>query len=287
MMIPPELRSPSTGRTARAPAFTLIEILVAMAVLALVLVLMLQVVENIMRSTRVQNQQMDSAGSARRALDILEADLRTAVISRDATILTASGGNTTDAVTNPQLSFLSHRRGPEGAADHRFLYVAYATNNAGALRRAYQSVSHGETNLLQIFSPAVESVDAVAEGILQWKVRAVTESGEKWDVSETSGSWTTDQYNGFSIPAGFQALVAPGPDFATALTNRTRAIEVWVAAADPQSYELLATQPGGPAFLAELAAADPQNWRALIDNADIPSPVKSSARILQKTIPLP
>lgn len=275
----------------RLTAFTLIELLVAMAVLALVLVLMLQVVDNIMRSTRVQNQQMDSAASARRAMDILEADLRAAVISRDAGILAATSASPADVETSPGLSFLTQRRGPGGpggTGTHRFLAVAYATNDAGELRRAYQSVPHAETNLLQIFPPSPDSAETVADGILQWKVRAVTESGEKFDLAGGDGGpWATNTYNGLAVPGGYRALVAPGPDFSASLTNRTRALEVWIAATDKQSHALLSDHSGSDDFLSNLAAADPESWRGLVDASEIPLPVKTSTRILQKTIPLP
>lgn len=268
--------------------FTLIELLVAMAVLALVLVLMLQVVDNIMRSTRVQNQQMDSVASARRALDILEADLRSAVISRDTTLLAAAGAGATDINSRPQIAFHSQRRGPEGGGGHRFLYLAYATNDRGWLLRAYQSAPHSETNLLQILAPPPDAREEVAEGILQLRMRAVTESGDKVSFGQNaSANWATNRYNGFGIPAGYQAIIAPGPDFATGLTNRTRAIEVWIAALDPQNYALVQQAASGTPLASELATAEPETWRERIDAANIPPSAKSSARILHKTISLP
>lgn len=264
----------------RPDGFTLVEVLVAMAVLGLVLVLMLQMVESLMRSTRVQNQQMDSAASARHALDILEADLSHAVIARDSSLLASLSSNTT-------VSLLCRRRGPENASGHRFLAVAYAANNKGQLLRAYESIPFGETNLLRALEPTDENSSPVAEGVLSWQVRAVTDGNKAHIASPASTHWATNRYNGLEVPAGYQAIVAAGPAFASGLTNRTRALEVWVAALDPQGFSVLVEAGALTNLQSSLRSTEPEAWRGMIDSMDLPPQVKSAARVLQKTIPLP
>lgn len=277
------------GFSSRHWGFTLIEILVAMAVLALVLVLMLQVVDSVVRSTRVQNQQMDSVEAARRALDIMEADLRVAVIARDSSLLAAQGSGPFAAATNPALAFLTTRRGPSGAIQHRFLYVAYALSASGELQRGFQSVPMTEKNLLQVRSLSPDEVETVATGVLRWEVLAVSTSGQKrLTGNATAAPWATDDYNGFAVPAGYLALFAPWAVLSKVTPpERVRALEVWVAVVDPQSYGLLIEQTGWSALQSQLSTASPEQWRNLIDGSDLPGPFKSSARILQKTIALP
>ena len=279
-----KIQNPFPATTRRySSAFSLIEVLVATAVLALILVLITQVVDGIMQSIQVQNRQLDSASSARRALDVIEADLRTAVISPDASILISG-------TAQPPLAFLSRRRGPDGAPNHRLLAISYSLNEDGELRRGYRSVRFDDTDLLAaaLTDPPENQVSVLSKGILAWSVRVVA-GGEKKSLGATPAAdedWATATYNGLTVPSGYQALIAAGPAFANGLKNRATALEIWIAAVDPTAERIL--QDSGTLSAARTAlGSDPAAWRQALDTSSLPPPVKSSARVLNKTIPLP
>lgn len=270
--------------------FTLIELLVAMAVMALVLVMSLQLTNGLLGSIQVQNQQMDSVASARRALDVIAADLRGARIDNHCSVLVpeTSGSNLFAALTG--------RRGTNGATDHRFLAVRYSTNAEGGLVRSYGSVGYGDANLLQEMLDAtvpdaasVPSRYPLASGIIGIDVRALGDGSGAYPFGLTAAqpNWATNVYNGQATPAGYLALVTRAPSFAYGLTNRTRAIEIWIAAVSDQNYEFLKSANKIDAAKAALGSWPP-DWRADIDNSpDIPARGKAAIRILTKTIPLP
>lgn len=271
-------------------AFTLVELLVAMAVMALVLAMALQLTNGLLEGLRVQNQQMDSVASARRALDVLAADLENSKIDNHSSLLvpTASGSDL--------FALLTRRRGTNGAPDHRFLAVRYSTNTNGALIRSYGSVGFSASDLLQQTLDATvpnaasaPSLHPLASGILGIDIRALGDGSEAYPFGLTAASanWATNSYNGQATPSGYLALVTRAPSFSYGLTNRTRAIEVWIAAVSDQNYELLTNTSQVVAVKAALGSYPP-DWRADIDNSpDIPPRAKSAIRILTKTIPLP
>ena len=274
-----QLRAAGTCR-----AFTLIELLVAMAVMAMVLVLMLQVTTSIMGSTRAQNRQMDSVATSRRALDVMSSDLQSALINDSRTILVPDSTG-----SNSLFTLYAHRRGPNGATDHRFLAVEYKlrnnTTNIGTLVRAYCSESFAD-----LAPPSPRKDVELANGILAVQVRVLTESGPSaLAAGPPTADWSTDSYNGISTPAGQKALIFRGPSFADHLTNRATGIELWVAAADPQTTSLLTDLDQWNIVVNKLESTpDPQNWREEIDSLpNLPASAKSAIRILSKIIPLP
>lgn len=262
-------------------AFTLVELLTAMAVLALILVMMLQVVNGLMQSTRTQNQQMDSGATARRALDVIATDLNNAVLGEGATILAPSNGTGSNL-----FALLTSRRGGNGAANHRFLAVSYSTNSGSQLIRSYGSTSFGETNMLTAATNTAPSTEPLARGILGVQARAIAEGTNSYALdSAATNNWATNNYNGITPPPGYKAIITRAPSFSAGLTNRTRAIEIWIAAVDDQNYKLL-DGANMVATVRGLLGADPAAWRSTIDAAAIPSQAKSGIRILNKTIPV-
>jgi type II secretory pathway pseudopilin PulG len=260
--------------------FTILELLTAMAVLALILVMMVQVVNGLLQSTRTQSQQMDSVAAARRALDVITTDLNNAVIGENAAILAPDGAGSS------LLALLTSRRGTNGAANHRFLAVSYSTNANSQLIRSHGSVNFGETNLLTGITNATNSAGPLAKGILAIKVLAVADGTNTYALgSAAANNWSTNIYNGFAPPSGYNAIITRAPTFSSGLTNRTRAIEVWVTAVDDQNYTVL-EGAGKLAAVRGLLGADPTAWRGAIDNAAIPAQAKSGIRILNKTIPV-
>jgi type II secretory pathway component PulJ len=257
------------------PAFSLIELLTSMAVLAMVMAMLLQVVNGILQSTRVQTQQMDSTGAARRALDIMAVDLSGAVVNESAAVL----------VGPTNLALITDRRGTN-ASNHRFLAVTYSMNGT-QLVRAYRSVSFNEANLLTAAQETNNAaVTSLTDGILAWNLRVVTTSGPQATTNTDTTNYAAALYNGFAVPAGWKALITASPAFASSLTNRAQALEVWIAAVDEQNRRIL-EDAGNLATAQTALGSNPALWRAAIDSANIPLPAKSAIRILNKTIPLP
>lgn len=258
----------------KTAAFTILELLVSMAVLAIILVMLVQVVNGLLQSTRTQSQQMDSVASARRAIDVMAADLQNAVVGESSAILapTSAGSNL--------LALLTSRRGSNGSASHRFLAVSYSTSADSQLIRSYKSVDFAQTNLLAAATNTVAPFEPLARGILAVQVRAITETTNFPVTAAAAANWATNTYNGIPAPTGFQAIITRSPAFAYSLTNRTRALEIWVAAVDDQNRQLLPSSY-------RPANADPTTWRSEIDSSAIPAQAKSGIRVLNKTIPLP
>jgi len=282
----------------RARAFTLIELLVAMSILALVLVLMLQVVNGILQSTRTQSQQMDAVAGARRALDVMALDLRNAIINESASVLVPT------TVTNTLFSMLTPRRGPEvtnSPNPHRFLAVRYRFET-NAIIREFRSVPFSENDFLAAVSgPFTTPSQPLASGVLAVVARALGDGTNMYPLNPASPpipvvppavastNWAAVSYNKLTAPTGYAALITHSTAFAAGLPNRTRAVEIWIAAVDGQNAALLASGPFQSAVQTAIAAAaSPAQWREKIDAAtNLPPPIKSGIRILNKTVPLP
>ena len=281
-------RDPIPAKAMRARAFTLIELLVAMSILALVLVLMLQVVNGILQSTRTQSQQLDAVAGARRALDVMALDLRNAMINESASVLVPT------VVTNTLFAMLTPRRGPEGTANHRFLAVRYRLET-NAIVREFRSVPFSENGFLAAAASGTFTTNArpLATGVLAISARSIGDGANMFPLNPAvpGANWATVNYNATNrtTPADYAALITYSPAFAAGLPNRTRAVEIWIAAVDGQNAALLASGTLQSAVQTAIAAAaSPAQWREKIDaTANIPPQIKSGIRILNKTVPLP
>jgi type II secretory pathway pseudopilin PulG len=265
----------------KVAAFTILELLVSMAVLAIILVMLLQVVNGLLQSTRTQSQQMDSVASARRALDVMASDLQNAVIGDNSAILvpTAVGGNL--------FALLAARRGPSDTTN-RFLAIKYSTNASNQLVRSYGAVDFNQTDLLgAAINTTNTPVEPLAKGILAVQVLAIAEATNYLLPTTYTANWATNTYNGLTnVPGNWQALITRSPAFASSLTNRTRALEVWIAAVDDQNFQIL--KDSSKLSVAQgLLASAPTTWRSNLDYSAIPNQTKSGIRILNKTIALP
>ena len=163
-------------RARQAPrAFTLLEILVATSVLALILLLTMQATDGILTATGIQSRKMDSAASARRVMDILASDLRHALTVPGAAVLVPT--TTGDTL----LALVTSRRGPDTANDARHLAIAYTMDPAeSALLRRYTAVPFSATDLPAAAVAATTAPAppiATAEGILAVRLRVKTLAG--------------------------------------------------------------------------------------------------------------
>jgi prepilin-type N-terminal cleavage/methylation domain-containing protein len=272
---------PSSFRPASRRGFTLLEVLVAAAVLGLVMALVLQIVNAVLQSTSGVTRQMESTAAGRRALDTMATDLQKAVVGENAAILVPAG-------TGADLfAAITHRRPPAGQSA-RFLAVRYFTNAQNELLRAYAPVAADTTDLLGAATAAGTTNAPLAAGILAVAVRALADGTNSYTVTTApAANWSTNSYNTFAAPAGYKALLTTGPSFTAGLTNRTRALEVWVAAADTRTLDLMTNTSKLATLNSALDPANPQNWRAAVDAADIPPQAKSAIHVVSKTIPVP
>ena len=265
-------------------AFTLVELLTATAILSLLLMLMFQIVSEILQSTKVQNQQMESVASARRALDVMACDLQNAVVGEDVSILVPSSPGTTNL-----FSLMAYRRGPNGDATNRFLAINYSTNGSDQLFRSYGGVDYLQTNFLSVTNATNTPPYPLASHILGVEALAVTERTNYSLTTNPEANWATNQYNSTNnTPDGFNALITTKPNFASGLTNRTYAMQIWIAAVDEQNYSVLTHNSDFYSKVKDALSGDPLGWRDQVDsNRNIPSTIKSGIRILSKTITLP
>lgn len=260
---------------------TLIEVLAAVGILAMMLVLMYEMVEGIFHATRNQSHGMECVATGRRALDVMTIDLQNGLFNGNTTLIAPSspGSNLFALVTN--------RRGSNSSSTPRFLAVSYSLNGSNQVVRSYGSIGFGALSSLSssLTIPAAPSVP-LAKGVLAVKALAVTDSTSYPLSGMASSNWAvTDSYNGHAVPSGYNAIVADSAGFSRGLTNCTHAIEVWIAVVDEQGYGLLKSS-GKLASLVPLGS-DPTAWRVQVDAWTIPADVKSGIHIQKKTIPLP
>jgi type II secretory pathway component PulJ len=272
-----------SGRKHGLPrAYTLVEMLTAVSVLALMLVMMFQVIDGIFRASRRQNREMESVATGRRALDVMTIDLQNALFTGNATLLAPSSPESN------LFAMLSTRRGENSAGTPRFLAVSYSLDDSNQIIRSYGPVDYQATNLfIATLQAPVNTSLPLAKGVLALQARAVTDSTNYPLSGPSSSNWASaGSYNGYTIPSGYNAILAHSEGLARGLTNCTLAIEVWIAVVDDQNYALLKSS-GKLASLCASLGEDPSLWRVQVDALTIPSDIKSGVRIQKKTIPLP
>lgn len=274
--LPVMLRGKSTG------GHTLVEVLVAVGVLALMLVLIFQVIEEVLTATRTQNQGIEAVSSARRLLDVMTIDLQNAVIGGDATMVAPTSGGTN------LFALVSNRRGAASTNATRFLAVSYSLNDSNQVVRSYGSVGFARTNLLSAALTASTNASIpLASGVLGIQVRAVTDSTNYPLSAPVSPNWAvTGRYRGNPVPPGYNAIVTRASGFAARMTNCTRAVEISVAIADEATCGILKSS-GSLGTVTSALSGDSSGWRGTVDGLAIPGRLKSAIRIIKKTIPLP
>jgi prepilin-type N-terminal cleavage/methylation domain-containing protein len=253
--------------------FTLLELLTAMAVLGMVMFMLTQVINGILGSVQIQSQQMEAVGAARRMLDIIETDLSLAVVGENSAVLVK-----TDADSHG-LALLAERRGTE--EPHRFLAVRYDRDEDSRVTRSYASVDFNERDMLAMAANPTNG-PVLSGGILAFQIRVNTDGGSFTASDPAAAGWAVSEYNGFTVPAGWRALVTKSSATAGA-DPRARSLEIWIAAVDSQNLALVDSGAPGALF-----GPDPSDWRQAVDAAtQLPPRVKAGIRILNKTIPLP
>lgn len=273
---------PPSARRASHAGHTLVEVLTAVAVLALMLLLIFQVIEGIFNATHSQSQGIEAVSSGRRVLDVMTTDLQNAVVNNDAAVIAPAGTN-----TNSLFALVANRRGASGQSS-RFLAVSYALNGSNQVIRSYGPVGFASPDLLAAaLSSPVPSNVPLARNVLAVQVLAVTDSTNYPLSGPVVANWAVaGNYNGHPVPQGYNALMAEGEGFTQGLTNCTRAIEVWVAVTDEQTSALLRSNGKLTPLIASLGT-DPTLWRTRFASSLVPRDCRKAIRVMSKTIPLP
>jgi type II secretory pathway pseudopilin PulG len=285
-------RANRKSQIANSHAFTVLELLVATAVMAMLLVLLLQITNHTLQASKTATQQMDSTQSARQALDVLSSDIASALTTDGATLLTQTVNGA------PSLAFLTAGRGPSSTPT-RFLAVNYKLES-NQLLRAYKAVDWSSPSLLaaaETASATPDSTSVLAEGILQFAVLAVLENGDMVSLlappANAAGASGTVLFEGQTVPTLWSALVpsrSPIPSPLNFNTARVRALLVAIASVDGQNFGLLSS--GQRALFTNPSSSGPTSdpviaWEAALQAGSVPSAARSAIRFHSKVIPLP
>lgn len=276
----------SCALTDRRAAFTLIEVMVAVAVLALILVLLAQILNGITGPIRIQSQRMDSAAAARKVLDVMAADFASLASGPAAGVMLAM-----DETSPEFLSMVTQRRSPDIPPSGRYLGVVYAMEPSFRMVRRYAPIYHTEANFLKAATMAdKESPFPLAEGILGVRFIANTQQGPvEMDPALTSGDvpdWLLEEVGGLSVPSGWRTVVGLSHSPSGKPVPRIYSLQIWIASADPKVLQIL-TEAQSVAVSGVINGQSPSAWRNAIDALNIPGPVKSSIQILNRTYTIP
>lgn len=270
------------SRIENSSAFTILELLAAFAVVALVLVLLLQIANQTLQASRTTTQQLNATQDARRALDMLASDIANAVITGGATIL-FQGQNP------PTLAMLTTGRGPngQGAIANRFIGVSYELNNREFIR-GYSAVEYTTSNLLTEIENAATPPDksVLAKGVLQFTVLANLEDGTTKPLDNLPNSaevGSGGSYSGYTVPSNWTALV-PASYPVNKTAPRVRSLLVAIATVDEQN---LSTFEGKLPTFTQPSSDPVSTWESELASQDIPDPLRAAIRFQSKTIPLP
>lgn len=314
------MMSPKRRRLRRRGAFTLIEILVATAVLALLLVLTLQILSNTNAAIRTADIQMDAATQARAALDRLESDFNNALLSHGSTALFLAAGNNRP----PAIGFLSRSRAreadsgaPSWRSDLRGTVIAYRMNDSlmarGTGRMTFNEeaiAEHASGNPGVLFQNLAESLEgngsfliwsALGAGVVRFHVSFQLDNGE---IVQTPPSYTSVNpltgntqtfLNGLGIAPciaiAFSSMTAP--ETGVLAGRHVRALIVSIAVLDKNTVKLSQTELsqldslGTPGLGGYPESATAQAvWEENFHRITFP-PLKQSLRFYQRTIPVP
>lgn len=269
-------------RSRHGAAFSLVEVLATIALLALLLVLLSQIFDHTLKATRASKQQISTTRQARAVMDALDADLSNAILENGLSLFSKSSEPNNDTL----LVFLTRSRGPSGQTGFRRASVAYELTGQ-EVRRLFAPVVWSDTDAVQaaLSAASAEETSTLARGILRFEAVAVLDNGEILPISEASHTTLF----GSPLPDQFAALDLTAPP-ASSTRERVVAITVAVAAVDSRNLDL----PGIEEIAEKLGSPDVgqtplEVWKTAIASGEldsIPSPTLNALRLTQQTFPL-
>lgn len=270
-------------------AFSLIELLVAIVVLALIAVLMAAIIGQVSKTWSKERNRVDNYTKARVSLDLLERDFQAAAIDRGLPGLL-------NAAADPALDFYVTETGPVGAASNPqssqrpISQVTYrvvdspSSDFARGLQRGLEGVAFtttapfgGAGSAFPAPMPALaeDRYQVIGPGVLRMDFRYTSQDGSKISrsfVPHTAGSTTGSLY-----------------------------LTVCLLVCDENSLHLLDTIAGGYAKLLSQFDANVSSvainempyvsWRTAVLNdstyTGLPSTIRQSLQVYERTIRLP
>lgn len=272
-------------------AFTLLELLVAMAVMTMALTLLLSVSSGTLTTTRLCNQTMDATAQARAVLDALESDFSNLVAGRG---LTLYGSQIAGSNANAELAFLTQGRGPSTSS--RLMGVGYQLSADGAMNRFSNAAAWDQPDLAsQALGALTQGTSStVGKGILRFSACAVLDNGSivSFTDSGTQNTW--------KIATGSRASTSFfGMNLSDSDVRRVRALLIGVVVVDEPTYQQL--QKNGklnqaiaafpaPTMSGTSAINTPGDWAASLSNRNnenlnaLPPSALAAIQVLQSTL---
>jgi type II secretory pathway pseudopilin PulG len=291
--------------SARPSAFTLVELMVSIAVMVLILGIMLQISSGTLLATKGVSQKMEAGEGARAVLATLGADLANLGSSQGLTVYVNSA---TGVGTNSELAFITQSRGP--SASNRFISVDYQLSALGQLSRYTQGLAWTDQNLasdtIGTATATTPTFSVLAQGILSFAAVAVLDNGTIQNLAANSVTANSVWNNSILDSSGNATswlgmnLTDRGTSYNTTTAqiiytrNRVRAVIVGVVSVDSKNYTLL-TNSGKLAttegyFVSSATGQTPMDaWEPVLYNGSlngIPKPVVSAIQVFQSTYPL-
>lgn len=274
----------------QSKGFTLIEVLVAVAVLAIVLVILLAISSGTLTTTQIFHQRMDASAEGRGAIDAVSGDLANAVTRRGLAIF-ARQASTPEA--NAEIAFVTQGRG--ATAESRFMSVAYQLDAEGNLNRYSDVVLWNDQNLsekaVDVLSKGHFSI--VGRGVLRFSVVATLDNGAVVPLTDSSANSSWKIPVGVVAPTSFSAM-----NFFDGTLRRVRSLTIGIVGLDEQNYRLLnemgkvdaviAAFPA-PELVGDSIANTPADWAAMLVTrsnpalGSLPSPVVAALQVTQHT----
>jgi type II secretory pathway pseudopilin PulG len=297
-------------------AFTLVEVLVACAMLAGLVLLLATLLDGLGTATRGMNRKLDASAQARIALNQMGRDLGSITTGAGATLVL---GRSPDATgINDSMALLTRARGRNTATNHRLLAVFFAVRNYSdnvlgvstaslpLLGRGFGSVPWQNTGGTQNSQAALDMACAmaatdvngtaglisnravIADGVIRMAVVLQLQDGRliPFDPANPSFPHKTDFVRpGVTLP----------PDARAVDLSKVSAILVGLAVLDQQTRTLAATDLASIAAKLPRPAAGQTPVQAWDFNdpsfansfSDVPEPVRQGLRFYQRSFPIP
>lgn len=300
--------------------FTLIEVLVATAVLALLLVLTLQILGNTSTVSRTSDRRMDAAAQARGALARFGADFSGAMLSHGATAL----GTVADAGDPASIAFLSRARAraassgaPAWQNDLRGAMIAYRMNERSLERgdgrftfSGQDPGNHVASDLSAVFTGMAGALDSggnflewtpLGEGVVRFHVSyqlddgTVTQTPPEYTMTSPQTGNPTTFLNGANVSPALAIAFTPqnAPAAGPHPGRHVRALIVGVAVVDRLTLEqssdhLDELDDLGTPGVAPSGDTDTPLvlWQDNLDEIAFP-PLRQNLRFYQRLIPVP
>jgi prepilin-type N-terminal cleavage/methylation domain-containing protein len=240
-----------SAQWSQSGGFTLVELMVAIVVMALILIIMTQISTGTMQATNRVTQQIEGGEGAGAVFSSLRADLSNLDTAQGMTIFASQSGANDDTV----LAFVTESRGPQptgGISSYRFVSVAYELNSAtGELQRYTLPIQWNDQGMVpdavNTIANATTAPSVLAQGVLRFQAVAVLDNGNIVPLSATTQPSASNWINASSTSGNPNGYIALNLSYTGTTTitgtpiymNRVQAIIVGLAVMDPNNFNLL------------------------------------------------